>query len=217
MLHTPIPLLPYTKLITTEPAIKILYPEPLDGNTTLFELTVMCKLVKTLGVKRAFEIGTFNGRTTVNIAANMPANGKVWTLDLPKNKSTQTKLTINPKDKSGWSDMAYIKQNVTGMFFINKPEAKKITQLLGDSATFDFSPYFGKMDLVFVDGSHTAAYIQNDTEVAYKLVRKGGVVVWHDYGVWHDVTNILNSSYQTDGRFRHMKHVTGTTMVVQHR
>ena len=210
-----IPTTPYTKLVAEEPYIKVLYPEPLDGNTTLFELTVMCKLVKTLGAKRVFEIGTFNGRTTINIAANIPAGGKVWTLDLPKNKSTQTKLAINPKDKSGWSDMAYIKQNVTGVFFKNKPEAKKITQLLGDSATFDFSSYYGKMDFVFVDGSHTAAYVQNDTEIAYKLVRKGGTVAWHDYGVWYDVTQVLNKFYKTDKRFNQMKHVQGTTMVVQ--
>lgn len=215
MLHTPIPLIPYTQLITKEPAIQILHPEPLDGNTTLFELVVMCKLVKTLRVKRVFEIGTFNGRTTINIAANMPVSGKISTLDLPKKKSIKTKLAINPKDKSGWSDMAYITQNVTGVFFKNKPEAKKITQLLGDSATFDFSPYYGKMDLVFVDGSHTAAYVKNDTEQAYKLIRKGGTIVWHDYGVWHDVTQVLNNYYVKDKRFKRMKHITGTTMVIQ--
>ncbi len=215
MLRTFIPLTPYTKLIAEEPAIKILFPEPLDGNITLFELTIICKLIKAFDIKRVFEIGTFNGRTTLNIATNISSDAKVLTLDLPKNKSTQTKLTINPKDKSGWSDLTYIKQNVTGLFFKNRPEAKKITQLLGDSTSFDFTPYEGNMDFVFVDGSHTAAYVQSDTEHAYKIIRKGGCIVWHDYGVWHDVTKVLNNFYKNDSRLKKMKHIAGTTMVIQ--
>jgi len=31
----------------------------------------------------------------------------------------------------------------------------KIQQLYGDSAAFDYTPYQGKIDFVFVDGSHT--------------------------------------------------------------
>lgn len=213
MPHALIPQINYHQLFKTEPVIKLLHPEPVDGNTTLFELVVMSKIVKISKVTRAFEIGTFNGRTTLNIAANMPVSGKVWTLDLSKNKPPRTKLTINPKDKSGWSDITYISQNVTGALFKNQPEAKKITQLLGDSATFDFSPYYGKMDLVFVDGSHTAAYVENDSEVATQLVKKGGIVIWHDYSVWHDATNVLNKLYKKGGIFKNLRHIKGTTMV----
>lgn len=212
--RTIIPQVKYLDLIKTEPPIKLLRPEPVDGNTTLFELTVMNKIVKTQRVTKAFEIGTFNGRTALNIAANMSVSGKVWTLDLPKNKSTKTQLAINPKDKSGWSDMVYIEKNVTGKLFKRSTENKKITQLLGDSANFDFSPFYGKMDLVFVDGSHTAAYVQNDSQVALKLIRKNGIVIWHDYSVWHDATSVLNKLYKKGGPFKRMKHIQGTTMVI---
>jgi predicted O-methyltransferase YrrM len=49
------------------------------------------------------------------------------------------------------------------------------------------------MDIVFVDAGHTYAYIKSDTENALKMVRPGGVVLWHDYmQVLHpDVTRYL--------------------------
>ena len=75
----------------------------------------------------------------------------------------------------------------SGERFLNKPEAQKIKQVWGDSAKYDFSDYYGDMDAVFIDGAHSAAYAQNDTEIALKLVKKsGGLIIWHDahlYGV----------------------------------
>ena len=66
-------------------------------------------------------------------------------------------------------------------------DAQRIEQVFGDSATFDFKAYAGAMDIVFIDGSHTRAYVENDTEVARQLVKStGGWIVWHDatlYGV----------------------------------
>ena len=44
------------------------------------------------------------------------------------------------------------------------------------------------MDLVFVDGSHALPYVRSDSAHAITLVRPGGWIIWHDYGVWPDVT-----------------------------
>ena len=57
----------------------------------------------------------------------------------------------------------------------------KITQLFGDSKSFDAAPYAGQCDLVFVDGSHAYSYVKNDTEKALAMTRPGGVILWHDY------------------------------------
>ena len=82
-----------------------------------------------------------------------------------------------------------------GWRYKTTPEAGKITQLLCDSAVFDFSDYAGKMDLVFVDGSHASAYVRSDTENAFRLIHPvTGVIVWHDYGnEFPDVKTHLNN------------------------
>jgi len=57
----------------------------------------------------------------------------------------------------------------------------KIHCLFGDSATFDYSPFYGKVDLFFVDGVYSYEYVRSDTINAFKCINQG-VVLWHDYG-----------------------------------
>jgi len=35
--------------------------------------------------------------------------------------------------------------------------------------------------MVFVDAGHTYRYVKSDTEKALKMLRPGGVILWHDY------------------------------------
>jgi predicted O-methyltransferase YrrM len=155
--------------------------------------------------KTIFEIGTFNGRTTINLAHFSPEDATVYTLDLPKADIDKAKFGIEEGDR------AYVDKNTIGDRY--QKNAKKITQLYGDSATFDFSPYYGKIDFVFVDGSHSAPYAQSDTEEAFKMVKEGGVILWHDYGVWRGVTQVLNRYYKKDTRFKTIKHIENTCFV----
>jgi hypothetical protein len=48
-------------------------------------------------------------------------------------------------------------------------------------------------DAAFIDGDHSEAGVAADTNIALALVRKGGIVIWHDYdnqGV--EVTQVLD-------------------------
>ena len=63
--------------------------------------------------------------------------------------------------------------------------------MLGDSAAFDYSPYRNNCPLIFVDGSHAYNYGLSDTRAALEMVEPGGVIVWHDYGIWKGVTEAL--------------------------
>jgi len=69
--------------------------------------------------------------------------------------------------------------------FKDSPYAGSITQHFGDSATFDYGPFEGKMDLVFVDGAHTYDHVKADSHSALSLVGPGGVVVWDDCHLYH--------------------------------
>ena len=65
--------------------------------------------------------------------------------------------------------------------------ANRVTQLLGDSAEFDWDE-FSPFDFILIDGCHTYEYAVADTRNALRVVRPGGVIVWHDYGMLEDVS-----------------------------
>jgi polyphosphate kinase len=49
------------------------------------------------------------------------------------------------------------------------------------------------MDFIFVDGCHTYEYVKNDSERAFKMRSKRGIIVWHDYSSWWpEVMKYLN-------------------------
>ena len=202
-----------TKLSAQSKGMKILEPEFVDGNISLVELSCINQLVKKYKPKIIFEFGTFDGRTTLNLAANAPLNAKIYTLDLPR-KPTRTKYKLYKGKNAVYSDNTYIAGRAVGKRFKNSKYSSKIFQLYGDSASFDYSDLFNTIDFVFIDGSHAYQYVKNDTEAAFKLLRKGkGVIVWHDYGNWPDVTIFLNHKNKTDRRFKSLKWVKDTMLV----
>jgi predicted O-methyltransferase YrrM len=154
-----------------------------------------------------FEIGTFNGRTTLNMAANCSKKSRVYTLDLPRSNINSTKLHLDPSDK------LFIDKEIIGLNYLRTAYKKKIIQLYGDSATFDFSHFNNKMDFVFIDGSHSYEYLLNDSKKALSLLRDGkGIIMWHDYGSWIGVTKALNELYSKDENFKNLKHIQGTSL-----
>lgn len=180
-----------------------------DGNVSVEELVVIVKLIRQYKPERLFEIGTFDGRTTLNLASNSSPEARVYTLDLPSDgRSVKRQGTLN-------SDMSFVDKAVTGSRFRGTDCEDKITQLYGDSATFDFTPYENKMDFVFIDAAHTYEYILNDSEKALRLLKnRQGIILWHDYKwVWDDARKALNKLYLTQAEFKGIRHIKGTTLV----
>jgi len=134
------------------------------------------------------EIGTFDGRTTLNLAVNSHPDTKVFTLDLPPDVSTRFELAVGERQ--------FVEKAAPGERYRRSaepwsPSASRITQMHGDSAAFDWSPFLKSASLVFVDGSHSYDYAAGDSDTAFRLVAPGGVIIWHDYGVWEGVTRAL--------------------------
>ncbi len=209
-----IPAIAINELILTKNPVITVEKEKVDGNVTLKELDIINKLIKYYNPKTIFEIGTFDGRTTLNMALNSNAKTKLFTLDLPETEIGKTKFKLYTGSK--FSDINYVNKNESGKRFKGTEADKKITQLFGDSATFKFSPYYKKIDFIFIDGSHAKKYTQNDTEKAIKLCRSTkSIILWHDYGVWDGVTEALNELYTNDKRFKNLKHILGTCLVIR--
>ena len=183
-------------------------PQARDGNVSLYELFVINALVAQQAPLRIFEFGTFNGRTTLNLAANSPAAARVFTLDLPRGQDTAHAL--QPLEEK------YADKPSSGDVFMGRPEAAKITQLYGDSARFDFAPYFDTIDFVFVDASHAYDYVLNDSRIAFRLLRKGnGTILWHDYGRtqwWPGVTKALHELRAASPAFQSLRQIEGTSL-----
>lgn len=141
----------------------------------LINLCLICRLIKP---KVVFEIGTFRGNSAHHFALNTPDDARVYTLDLPKEESVQSKLHTNVADDMRIKSRSTIVQKYV---FERSPVASKITCLTGDSASFDYSPYFGKVDFFFVDGAHSYEYVRSDTLNAMKCCHPGSVIAWHDF------------------------------------
>ena len=124
----------------------------------------------------------------MNFALNASEDCVVYTLDLPPDDRSAAIEATNS------ADAGIIRSSQTGIDYQGKDVAGKIKQLYGDSMSFDFSPYFGKMDIVFVDGAHHYAAVESDTKNALRMAKPGGVVIWHDfanYGDYNDVTRAV--------------------------
>src|ERR1700722_10954667 len=165
----------------------VIEKDPVDGNVSEKEIEVIARIAAYCKQQYFFECGTFDGRTTINMALNAPPDARVYTLDLPAAQINSTKYKLASAGQ--WSDATYIQKSESGARYKGKQNAGKISQLYGDSATFDYAPYRENIDLIFVDGSHARDYTKNDTEAALSMLKPGGVILWHDYGsVWPDVT-----------------------------
>lgn len=141
----------------------------------IVSLAALCQIVRPHTV---FEIGTARGYTTLHLALNSPDDCKIYTLDLPRNYTAPPALETTAMDE--FQVGMYV--GVDKYLFEDSSVASKITCLYSDSATFDFAPYAQSVDLFFIDGAHSYAYVRSDTLNALKCCHSGSVIAWHDYG-----------------------------------
>jgi len=141
----------------------------------IVQLSLLCRLLKPAVV---FEIGTLQGYTTLHLAMNSGEDAKVYTLDLPAEGGNAPALRTTVIDEDLIHKLGSKRQYV----FDGLPAARNIQCLYGDSATFDYSPFAGKVDLFFIDGAHSYEYVRSDTLNALKCCHPGSVIAWHDFG-----------------------------------
>jgi predicted O-methyltransferase YrrM len=147
----------------------------------LQELIHILSVVKYTKPKSILEIGTFDGFTALNLAANLDDGSEVCTLDLPPDGEAPLEPISNVSDSGN-----------VGSKFRGETEAKRIRQLWADSTKADWSSFGSPFDLIVVDGSHDYPYVKSDSSNAVKHVRPGGTVFWHDYGEYPDVSRAVD-------------------------
>jgi Methyltransferase domain len=152
--------------------------------------------------RNVFEIGTSTGYSSLFLAANSPPETQIWTLDLLTGDSkTATPLTARDRDIAKWCHRVE-------PCFAGHALGRKIHRLYGDSANFDFSPYWSSIDLFFIDGAHTYDYVRSDTLNALHCCHTGSLIAWHDFGRaglsrgvtrWLEQLNQIVKVYTTPG------------------
>ena len=140
------------------------------------ELLVLAAICKYAQPRRIFEIGTYTGSSTFVMAMNTPCQTEVFTLDLDPSKSGMHEHGV---------EVGGLRAFTEGTSYQESPFAKKIHQLFGNSLTFDYSSFYGSIDLMFIDANHTYDFVKPDTENAFKLLRPGGIIMWDDY-LWDE-------------------------------
>ena len=162
--------------------------------TRPMETQVLSALVCFLQPRSIFEIGTYNGFTTLHFAINSLGDCSIFTLDLPPDFNVMAKEEIS---KYSYDDLLVVQlsmENIKNRVYQNHPQKTKIRELFGDSKTFDYSPYHKKIDFIFIDGNHSSEFVKSDTDNAFKMLSERGVIVWHDYDyiIHRDVFKYLN-------------------------
>ena len=188
---------------------RLLEPLSRDGNVSLLELAVLAGFSAQTQPGVIFEIGTFDGRSGLNLLANAPLESRLWTLDLPASQLGQTAFAVETTEQK------YISKAVSGARIRGTTWQTRTTFLQGDSGNFDFIPYHGRCDIVFVDGSHAASYVRHDAETAWKLWSKTrGGILFHDYDNynWPGVSQVLEALAQSSGPYRELHRIRGTSL-----
>tara|TARA_X000000950_G_scaffold45759_1_gene52074 strand:- start:906 stop:1691 length:786 start_codon:yes stop_codon:yes gene_type:complete len=147
------------------------------GKTSDYEAWIISSLSKKS--KNIFEFGTCSGKTTTLMAINSPADTKIVTLTINVDQAQNLDLDVSDNKTSIRNivnESQYQKFIFTGKKYENKIEVKFL-----DSRKLDTLPYRNKFDLIFIDGGHTYSLVKNDTEKAFEMIKKGGIVLWHDY------------------------------------
>jgi predicted O-methyltransferase YrrM len=157
----------------------------------LEERASLLAVAKATQARRILEVGTYDGNTALNLAANAPEDATVTTIDLPPSGDVEMKLTVPDRF------MNVTNRAVVGTQYRGTTHETKIRQVFGDSAALDWSEFAsGGLDLVFIDGCHYREYVQSDTENALRYLTSGGIVVWHDYGYFKDVSDYVDEMAQ---------------------
>jgi len=151
-----------------------------DHNCSIFELTVLAALARSLRPKRIVEIGTYDGRSALAMAANLPldSGAQVVTLNLPPDYLNDKSTPLIDEQLAGKVESGYR--------WRGHPEANLIRQEFGNSLEYDFDQW-KPTDLAFIDGGHDESIATSDSLHIMRIINHSrGTILWHDatrYGV----------------------------------
>ena len=178
-----------------------LYPAPVslhglpDTFMTPAELRTLVHLVRSVKAERMIEIGCNSGRTAALLLRNCDhlveyVGVDVWPgyeFDRPCQRG---EVPERPGEYAAADPRFVLMLNAEGSMGVTLPDA----------------------DVIFIDGDHSERAVRHDTKLARRLVRPGGMIIWHDY---HDQETVdVRKVLDEDGSKR-LQHIAGTWLVIE--
>ena len=147
------------------------------GMTSNYEAWIISCLSKISN--KIFEFGTCSGKTTYLMALNSPEDSEIISVTLkPENLGNIEKN--NQDNKISYRNI--INESIYKNFlFTGSKFENKIKVIFQNSLDFDETQYTNFFDLIFIDGGHTYSVVKSDTQKAFKMINKNGIILWHDY------------------------------------
>lgn len=167
---------------------KKVYKKGLTGfQTEVDEAAIYGYIYRNAKPARHLEFGTWEGFGAVVCA--QACNAEIWTVNLLEGESDAEGNPLygitaaadsNPGkpgqavrgdsgDRIGW------RYRAAGL-------TSRVHQILCDSRDFDTSQFIpGFFDTVLIDGGHSPEVVKSDTNKALRLLRSGGIMIWHDF------------------------------------
>jgi predicted O-methyltransferase YrrM len=188
-----LPRVPLRKILPGSENSDVTVPRAFDRQSgtsiTVEEACHLGAVAKFINARKVLEIGTYDGNSSLVLAANVDVDGSVITVDLPPDFTMEDRsslvhavgeLNLTPRDQ------------LARQHKIHELGAR-VRQVYGDSAKLDWATLGGPFDLIFIDGSHEEKYVRSDSENALKHLRPGGIILWHDYGLFPAVSRVVDS------------------------
>ena len=158
---------------------------------------------------RHLEFGTWQGDGVLRCVEECDAT--VWTINVPRGEARpdgewaySQMETEEWKPSTPWSerlvtnDGVWVRTDSFGLIgrkYLEAGWGKRVCQIYADSREWDTRAYpSGFFDTAFIDGGHAADIVESDTRQAMRLVRAGGLVVWHDFCPLDEVTRSCEST-----------------------
>lgn len=162
------------------------------------DAVILAHVYRAAAPRRHLEFGTWEGFGASLCARNCAA--EIWTINLPAGEpradggpaySTVRDAgevarigAITPLELDEQGRPIY--QTDAGEFIGWRYRAEgfgaRVHQILADSTSWDSSAFTdGFFDTILIDGGHQMEVVHADTEQALRLLRPGGLMIWHDF------------------------------------
>lgn len=153
-------------ILNDDSLYKFNYLEDLN-NRRLRDAEVIHSACANAEAKVILEIGTATGRTTALMATNAP-DATIYTVNIPPEEI-----------KEGGVYVTYAPEKEEIGHVYREKGLPNIKQIYANTATWE--PNIGIIDVAFIDGSHDANFIYNDTKKILKNCKSGSLILWHDF------------------------------------
>ena len=157
-----------------------------EGWCTLHKAEKLQELASSPSVRMAVEIGVFGGKSLLPMAAALKAKGYgcIYGIE-PWDNDVAVETVTNEENDKWWKelDLVAIKRGFLQKLLAEKLEGQiKLLELASDSAiqVFQSARFYGKVDLLHIDGSHSFEQSVFDVSFWLRMCAKGAFIVLDD-------------------------------------